>query len=141
MVVHPEGGEIFTVVGENGNGEYRVNAREGRCTCPDHKHRDADCKHRRRARFALGREAVPAAALEAVDIDPNLGANAPGPAVATSDGGIVEAGDDSEVLTDNDGRPDDCDCGAWNADGELPCWPCYREGYDTPVGTAAETDD
>ena len=130
---------LVSVVSHSGE-EYRVDVREGRCTCPDHKHRDADCKHRRRARFALGREAVPAAALEAVDVDPNLGANAPGPAVATSDGGIVEAGDDGEVLTD-DGRPDDCDCGAWNADGELPCWPCYREGYDTPVGTAAETDD
>lgn len=131
---------LVSVVSHSGE-EYRVDVREGRCTCPDHEHRDADCKHRRRARFALGREAVPAAALEAVDVDPNLGANAPGPAVATSDGGIVEAGDDGEVLTDDDDRPDDCDCGAWNADGELPCWPCYREGYDTPAVPEPSADE
>lgn len=22
-------------------------------------------------------------------------------------------------------------CGCWDAD--LPCWPCYREGVDTPA--------
>jgi hypothetical protein len=32
----------------------------------------------------------------------------------------------------DDGRPRDCDCGAWNADTELPCWPCYRDGHDEP---------
>jgi hypothetical protein len=24
----------------------------------------------------------------------------------------------------------DCDC--WDADAELPCWPCYRDGFDVP---------
>ena len=35
----------------------------------------------------------------------------------------TQEGTDAE-LTDFDGRPDDCDC--WDADAELPCWPCYR---------------
>lgn len=41
-------------------------------------------------------------------------------------------------LTDFDGRPEECDCGAWNADGELPCWPCYRDGFDGPNPNATE---
>ena len=62
---------------------------------------------------------------------------APGPRVATSDGGIVDAGDDGVVLdgdTDSDDeRPADCDCAEFHADAALPCWPCYREGFDTPA--------
>jgi len=27
-------------------------------------------------------------------------------------------------------EPDDCDC--WDADAELRCWPCYRDGFDVP---------
>lgn len=30
----------------------------------------------------------------------------------------------------SDGRPDGCSC--WNPDGELSCWPCYREGFEEP---------
>lgn len=33
-------------------------------------------------------------------------------------------------LTDFDGRPEDCDC--WDAEADLPCWPCYREGFEVP---------
>ncbi|TSD08965.1 hypothetical protein DP107_17280 [Haloglomus irregulare] len=33
---------------------------------------------------------------------------------------------DDEPASD-DGRPDDCDCGDWNADTELLCWPRYRD--------------
>ena len=40
-----------------------------------------------------------------------------------------------EILDrDSDGRPDDCDC--WDAD--LPCWPCYRDGFDTPNPSAGK---
>jgi hypothetical protein len=28
---------------------------------------------------------------------------------------------------DGDERPDDRDCGEWNTDADLPCFPCYRE--------------
>lgn len=38
-------------------------------------------------------------------------------------------------------RPDDCVC--WDADAELPCWPCYRAGFETqnPDEPAAEEED
>ena len=105
MTVLPEGGDIFTIVGENENGEYRVDSRAGRCTCPDHKHREATCKYIRRATFATGEQPVP---------------------------GDVDDVDEGEVLDEPvDGRPEDCDCGDWNAGEGLPCWPCYRDGFDT----------
>jgi hypothetical protein len=47
----------------------------------------------------------------------------------------TEEGTDAE-LTDFDDRPDDCDC--WDADAELPCCPCYRNGFDVPNPSADE---
>jgi hypothetical protein len=136
MTVLPEGGDIYTVVGENQNGEYRVDAREERCTCPDHEYRDARCKHIRRVAFATGEVSVPTG----VDVDGQLGAHTDAqpyseseqPVVAT-DGGIIDADDEGETLDQHDGRPDDCDCGEWNANLEPPCWPCYRDGFETPA--------
>ncbi|WP_251341972.1 hypothetical protein [Haloplanus halophilus] len=70
------------------------------------------------------------------------------------DGGIVEAGDEGELLDEDDDvvdlsevtgeadpdRPDDCDCGAWNGGLGLPCWPCYREGFETPASAGEEEE-
>lgn len=28
----------------------------------------------------------------------------------------------------DDGRPEDCTC--WSADLDLPCWHCFRAGFD-----------
>ena len=60
MAVLPEGDgtDIYTVVGQNG-GTYTVDGRRGRCTCPDHEHRGARCKHLRRVAFATGAQQVP----------------------------------------------------------------------------------
>ena len=64
-----DGTEMFTIVGQNG-GTYTVDGRRGRCTCPDHEHRGARCKHLRRAAFATGTRPVP----DGVDgVDPQLG--------------------------------------------------------------------
>jgi hypothetical protein len=88
---------IVTVTSHSGS-EYTVDVKEQRCTCPDSKHRNPEggCKHIRRARIALGRDAVDTATLAALEVDVGLGSNAPGPVVATSDGGVVS--DDSEVI-------------------------------------------
>lgn len=52
--------------------------------------------------------------LEAVTAEP----------VARADGGVtVEAGESDH----SDERPDDCDCSPFFED--LPCWPCYRDGF------------
>lgn len=129
MSVLPEGGDVFTVVGENG-GTYRVDGREGRCTCPDHKHRGVQCKHQRRVAFATAERPIPAA----VDgVDELLGEHTDErPQVVAGDGGIIEGG--AEVLDEgDDGRPEGCDCSDWNAGSGLPCWPCYRDGFDDPA--------
>ena len=101
---------IVSVVSHSGE-QYTVDVREGRCTCPD-------------AEYNL-------------DADEQLGQHAFEPAVASADGGIVDAGDDGVVLDDDadagDERPADCDCAGFHADATLPCWPCYRAGYDEPA--------
>lgn len=38
----------------------------------------------------------------------------------------TQEGTDTELSAFDD-RPDDCGC--WDADAELPCWPCYRDGF------------
>lgn len=50
----------------------------------------------------------------------------------------TQEGTDAE-LTDFDGRPGDCSC--WDADAELPCWPCYRDGFDVPNPNAGDDRD
>ena len=147
MSVLPEGGDVYTVVGQNG-GTYTVDAREGRCTCPDYKHNlptddgRERCKHAARVAYATGERSVPAW-VDTDAVDEQLGEHVDaGPQVAATDGGIVDAGDDGEILTDgddtDDGRPDECDCGDWNAGLDLPCWPCYRDGFEEPAGSDDE---
>lgn len=138
MSVLPDGGDVFTVVSEGPT--YAVAAREGRCTCPDHQYREERCKHLRRVAFATGDRPVPAH-VDVAAVDPDLGEHvAAGPRVAATDGGeILEAGDDEEVLDDGtDERPADCECGEWNADGALPCWACFRDGFEAPVAPEGE---
>ncbi len=172
MAVLDGDGEVYTVIGENAGGEYQVDARGGRCTCPDAEYRlddDERCKHERRVEFATGRRAVP----EWVDddaVDEHLGehvddadhvatatpetaadGSTPGGAIATDGGSdIIVAGDDAEVIESptldsssdaadveadhaDDERPDDCECPEWATDGDLPCWPCCRDGFETPA--------
>jgi predicted nucleic acid-binding Zn finger protein len=169
MSVLPEGGDIYTVVGENG-GTYTVDARESRCTCPDYKHNlptddgRERCKHAARVAYATGERSVPVW-VDTDAVDSQLGAHVDGgprletcrngrrycaelpgarddafrcpdctaEAVAT-DGGIIDAGDDG------DARPDDCDCGDWNAGLGLPCFRCYLGGFETPASAGAEED-
>jgi hypothetical protein len=127
---------IVTVTSASGS-TYDVDVRAGACSCADARHREPEggCKHVRRARVALGRDVVDADTIRALDVDEQLGAFAPGPRVAVSDGGIVDAGDDAELVDDTDAdteRPADCDCVAFHDDAALPCWPCWRDGFDEP---------
>jgi hypothetical protein len=156
---------LYAVVSESGS-QYLVDARTDSCECPDAEHRDPEggCKHRRRVAFATGERPIPAAA-DGLDVDSQLGAHVDGgprletcrngrrycaelpgarddafrcpdctaEAVAT-DGGIIDAGDDG------DARPDDCDCGDWNAGLGLPCFRCYLGGFETPASAGAEED-
>lgn len=99
MTVLDEGGDVYSVTTESGR-EYRVDAREGRCTCPDHKHRDARCKHLRRVAFATGERPVPAWA-DTDAVDPQLGMHVDdGPQAVATDGGVAVESDDTGTDTD-----------------------------------------
>jgi hypothetical protein len=107
-VTHTDGtpireGESPTVVSvHSGNSgkEHRVDVREGRCTCRDHRHRESRCYHIRRARMALGVRPIATETLAACDVHTPFASNAPGPVVATSDGGLV--GGETDEETDDD---------------------------------------
>jgi hypothetical protein len=52
------------------------------------------------------------------------------------------ATDAAQPATDE--RPENCDCGDWNAGLDLPCWPCYRAGFDESASAdsdAVETQE
>ena len=67
------GGGIFTVVAEGPT--YRVDLRKGRCTCDDHRYRDATCKHQWRAAFAVGLVDIPDRIGPTGDLRVHNGAN------------------------------------------------------------------
>ena len=118
----------------NENAQRSRDAEDGACTCPDVRHNldhDGKCKHQRRARFALGLDAVPADAVEELDVDPSLGKHTDAALrFATADGGVVEAGDDSVALEKEDTN-DECEECAELSD--LPCFECYMAEHDFDV--------
>lgn len=117
--------DVYLVVSQSG-GTYHVDVGAGTCDCLDHTRRGARCKHLRRVDFATGRRPIPAwVDLDAVD--PQLGYHVEGPRVPLTDGsGVIDVGE----------RPEDCECDGLG--GGLPCWPCHREGFRTPVRTARD---
>lgn len=121
-----KGAEDLVLVVSASQKEYVVDVRSGACECPDATYNlgeDELCKHARRARFALGLDAVPAEALEAVNVEPNFGAfvDTGDMRVATPDGGTVETREDTETLTDEE----DCeDCAELS---DLSCFECYMK--------------
>lgn len=93
MTVLSLGGDIYSVTTQSG-AEYHVDVREGRCTCPDYKHRNVCCKHQRRVDFALGEVSIPAGID---DVDEQLGEHVEDTtAVAATDGGEVLSNTDAE---------------------------------------------
>ncbi len=141
------GADGLVLVCSQSGSEYVVDLEGGRCTCPDAQHNlgpDEACKHETRARFATGREPLPAAAVAALDVDPNLGAHTDASLrFAATDGGVVNAGDDAELVDTGDGRPEECDCiPASEQSGEpLACWPCRQAGFTTVNPHAGARDD
>jgi len=73
------------------------------------------------------------AAINRDEVDPILGtAVNTTPVAVAANGGTVTTPDTDAPGEENhiSERPDDCGC--WDPDGDLPCWPCYREGFDMP---------
>ena len=126
MTVLSLGDEVYSVTTESGS-EYRVDGCADRCTCPDHKHRGATCKHIRRVAFATGEQPIPA---DLDGVDPLLGKHTDGQPYSTDEEPVVTTGGGEIIDKDDDGRPDDCQC--WDASIGLPCFPCYSRGFEEP---------
>lgn len=127
MTVLPLGGDVYSVTTQSGS-EYRVDALEGRCTCPDAEYNlptddgRKRCKHAARVAFATGQRVVPAW-IDADEVDAQLGEHVEGtPKVAVTDGGVTL---ESFVTDDADDSPE-CDCDELPDD--FPCWSCVRDG-------------
>lgn len=111
---------LYLVVSQSGK-EYLFDAHEGACECPDAQYRGVRCKHVRRVEFATGNRAI-LGSVDPSSIDEQIGLHVAGtPRVAVADGG---------TLSKAENRPDDCDCAPSFED--LPCWPCYRDGFHEP---------
>jgi len=129
-----EGDDTYSVSSQSGR-EYIVDAHDGSCTCLDAEYNLADndrCKHALRVAVVRAERVIPAA-MDREEVDPQLGiAIESTPIAVVTDGGTVctndtDAGNGEEYSSE---RPDDCGC--WDPDGDLPCWPCYRDGFETP---------
>jgi len=89
---------------------------------------------------------IPAAAAAQLDVDSDLGEHcdadlrflSPDGGVVANDG--VATGDQvANVEADQDDeRPDDCECGELHGFIDLPCFPCYRDGFETPADVEGE---
>jgi hypothetical protein len=102
---------VVSVHSGNSGAEHHVDVAEGRCTCRDHRHRDAVCYHLRRARMALGVQPVPTETLAACDVHERFAEHCPGPVVATSDGGLIggETDEETDEETDDSAGSDSLD--------------------------------
>jgi hypothetical protein len=142
MTVIHKGGEVYSVTSQSGR-EYTIDACNGRCDCPDAQHNlgsDERCKHAFRVAVVRGERVIPAA-INHDAVDPLLGCAVETARVAVAtDGGTVhtaDAGSDDQNQASE--RP--ADCGCWDPTGDLPCWPCYRDGYRTPNPDADAGND
>jgi len=129
-----EGEGRVRVVSQSGE-NYVVDTQTEACECPDFEHRGGDengrCKHVYRALWATGREALPVALVEQAEIEPNFGVFVDKSEIryATADGGIVAAGDDAELIDEDD------ECEACAEMGDMKCFECHMEerGYEVDV--------
>jgi hypothetical protein len=136
MTVVERAPELYEVSSSSGRA-YTVDVEAPACTCPDFEYNlptedgMETCKHIRRVLAARGDLVVPARALDVDAIDPLLGTAIDGVtqvAVATDGAGAGKVIDEDPKGGD---RPGDGECWA-SSRHELPCFPCYREGFETP---------
>ncbi|ERG97502.1 MAG: SWIM zinc finger containing protein [Haloquadratum sp. J07HQX50] len=80
---------IVSVISASGS-SYTVDTDALWCTCPDYERSHQICKHIRRARFALGVDAIDAELLQKLEIDDDFGVHCPGPIVVAYDGGVID---------------------------------------------------
>lgn len=128
---------LYVVVSSSGS-QYtcQVDRHGLACECADFAHREevSACKHIRRVMYEEGFRPIPGY-VNRDGLDDHLGqftAGTPRIGVAgqvATDGGL-EAERDQERAAANADRLEDCDCR--QRDEDVPCWPCWKSGHETP---------
>jgi hypothetical protein len=119
-----EGGNVEVVNGSHDEPEehtYTVHVEGGipaACTCPAWEYQDGACKH-------MVAVAIREPVLEATSAELTMKA----------DGGVTVEGDENSHF---DERPEDCNCTPFSE--MLPCWPCYRDGFEEPNPNVGEDE-
>lgn len=138
---------LYMVVSESGE-EYLVDTRTDTCECRDYEYRKpfGGCKHVRRVAFATGEREIPVG-VDRDTVDEQLGMHVAtgAPRQPATDGGMIVAGDDGEILDDStdddlDERPDACECEPWMGSTGLPCFECWRRDFDSPNPAVLKDD-
>jgi hypothetical protein len=117
-----EGGDVEVVNGSHDEPDehtYTVHIESGipfDCTCPASEYQEGPCKH-------MVAVAIREPLLEAVSAEPTVKA----------DGGVMVEAVESDYSNE---RPDDCNCTPLTEG--LPCWPCYRDGFEEPNPNVGE---
>jgi hypothetical protein len=106
-----------------------------KCQCPaDQYNEEYSCKHRVACATIGGPVLLGAAMAYTSDKGDHSEPTTMVDKIRT-DGGTDVRMDSQESVTDETeaaGRPEDCRCTSFIADGGLPCWPCYRDGFEEP---------
>jgi len=96
--------DLYLVVSSSGS-EYLVDIREGTCECPDDKHREITCKHRRRVAFATGERPIPGW-VPRTELDDGFGQHVDDePHFSATDGGVAQTRFDDGEVTDPEADP------------------------------------
>jgi hypothetical protein len=104
-----------------------------KCECPaDQYNEEYSCKHRVAVATIGGPVVLGAAMVYTSDGGSHSGPITMADKIRTDGGTDVRTDRDKHVDGDTgaNNRPDDCDCGEWNEGLALPCWPCYRDGFE-----------
>jgi len=116
---------------------YHAVPEEGMHLCPDREYHDPPegyCKHLVALEAVRGRLDIPTGWLTVDDLDDrtdeSFDLDADVSRQRLRDNHTLAAFDGGQVATDGGERPEDCRCDEFELPGELPCWPCAREGFD-----------
>lgn len=136
---------LFTVVGQHGNGEYLVNLNDGSCTCKDSQYNldnETDCKHVRRVRVCIGDMPIPNDALGEIQIDNTFGAHVDStPVYATADGGIITSQENTDPEADKwSVRPEIDKYGVPTGSQVAKCTSCGIETITSLIEYASHKD-
>lgn len=130
----------YIVIVEDRNGIFVPD----KCECPADQYNDNyACKHRVAVATVGGSIVIGAAMAYTSDKSSQSEPTTTADKIGTDGGTDITPDTADHVAGDSDAvdRPDDCDCASFITDHGLPCWACYRDGFETLNPHATEDDE